>query len=148
MSAGLQEIRRSQGLDFQKKFLKVFNSLYPESYQLVPSVQEFEIFDYYLFKKEEIEPYIIEFKTRPGKYHNTFQDTLFDYLKLIKLRALSRKAKVLICFEDVTLIVDCNELPFTVGLGLFDGIEKPVAFYEVSKLKQLSIGLQALRLIE
>lgn len=147
MSAELQTVRIARGLDFQKRFLRVFNEI-SNNYHLVPSNQEFDIFDYYLFKQGEVEPYLIELKTRPGKTHNQFGETLFDYLKLLKLRNLSRKTKVFIVFEDTTVIIDTNELPEGVIVGQYDNHEKPVALYSVSKLKKLDVSLEILRSIE
>ncbi len=148
MSAELQEVRIAYGLDFQKKFLKIFNALDPENYHLVPSLQEFEIFDYYLFKKGEKEPYIVELKTRPNKIHTHFADTLVDYLKLLKLRSLSRRSYVIVCYEDISIVIDANIEPESVIVSLIDGMEKPVGLFEVAKLKKLGISLEALRLIK
>lgn len=148
MSAGLQEIRIASGLDFQKKFLKVFNALDPENYHLIESTQEFEIFDYYLFKKGEKEPYIVELKTRPNKLHTHFEDTLIDYLKLLKLRSLSHKSYVIICFEDTSLIINASLEPESVIVSVIDNMEKPVGLYEVAKLKKLGISLEALRFVK
>lgn len=144
----VKEERIAQGLNLQDKFFILFNALDPDKYHLVKSNQEYEIFDFFLFKTNEIEPYLIELKTRPGKFHDTFNDTLIDYIKIIKLRSMSKRAFVIVCYEDLSVVVDVSQNPDGLIVGQYDNMEKPVALYEVSKLKTLPISLEALRAIK
>lgn len=146
--SSLKSERTYQGLTFQNKFFTLFNALSPEKYHLVPSTQDYETFDFYLFKVGEVEPFIIEFKSRSGHWHDTYQETLVDYLKIMKLRAMSKKAYVIVCYEDLSIVVDVTANPDAIILGEFDNREKPVALYKIEGLKTIPISLEDLRAIE